>query len=209
MQNDPHTKASTQDRKYTERLIRERNIWWKNIIDVQIPYRWNLRRLNPGFVLEIGCGTGRQLKNLGGHGVGVDHNSDSIQAARNAGYEAFTPDGFWASKYAKSPGFDSLLLSHFVEHMKPEEAVAIIRPYVPLLKEHGKLILFTPQEAGFRSDRTHVQFADFDVLRKIAADLGFKTLQQFSFPFPRPVGRIFRFNEFVMVCIRKAETAGT
>ena len=54
---------------------------WKRWLDVQAPYRWNLRRLALGFTLDLGCGTGRNLAHLGGHGVGVDPNARIMAVA--------------------------------------------------------------------------------------------------------------------------------
>jgi hypothetical protein len=36
----------TADESYTKRLQREEGRWWKRLVDVQAPYRWNLRRLD-------------------------------------------------------------------------------------------------------------------------------------------------------------------
>ncbi len=44
-----------------------------------------LTRINPGFVLDVGCGLGRNLANIGGYGVGVDHNSESVAVACSRG----------------------------------------------------------------------------------------------------------------------------
>jgi hypothetical protein len=59
--------------------------------------------------------------------------------------------------------------------------------------------MITPQERGYATDATHVEFHDLDVLRGMARDLGLVVERARSFPFPRPVGRIFPYNEFVVV----------
>src|SRR4051794_27828148 len=76
---------STEDAAYAYRLARLETVWWKRWLDVQRPYRWNLRRLEPGFTLDIGCGLGRNLSHLGGDGVGIDHNEESVATARARG----------------------------------------------------------------------------------------------------------------------------
>jgi hypothetical protein len=63
-------------------------------------------------------------------------------------------------------------------------------------------VLITPQEAGFASDATHVAFHDFAALAGLEAALGLRSERAYSFPFPRPVGRVFRYNEFVSVARR-------
>jgi hypothetical protein len=62
------------EQEYTDLLLRLQTKRWKRLLHVQAPWGWNLRRLNPGFTLEIGCGIGRNLLQLGGTGVGTDTN---------------------------------------------------------------------------------------------------------------------------------------
>lgn len=192
----------TLARAYTERLIKLQTAPWKRILDVQAPYRWNLRRLQPGFTLEIGCGIGRNLRHLRANGVGLDLNPYSVAYAREHGLTAFTPDEFRRSPFNAPGRFDSLLLSHVAEHMTFGELAALLAQYVDLVKADGKLILITPQEVGYRSDATHVEFMDFDKLRFAAAKVGFTPVMEYSFPFPRPAGRLFIYNEFVSVSRR-------
>jgi len=193
----------TRARRYTERLVRLQGAPWKRWLDVQAPYRWNLRRLRPGFTLEVGCGIGRNLRNLGGHGVGLDHNPHSVQEARRAGFRAFTPREFQASELARPQAFDSLLLSHVAEHMRREPLLALLREHLEYVRSGGLLIVQTPQERGFRSDPTHVEFMDLAYLRGVADELGLGRVRDFSFPLPRLFGRAFVYNEFVSVS-RKA-----
>ena len=191
---------ATRGEAYAERLIRLQRAPWKRLLDVQAPFRWNLRRLNPGFTLDIGCGIGRNLLHLMGHGIGVDTNEHCVRAARACGLTAFTPDEFRRSPEYNSPSrFDAILLAHVAEHMTEDEVVALLQEYEALLRPGGKLILIAPQEAGFRSDPTHVELMDFARLARISNRLGFQGERAFSFPFPRWVGRLFTYNEFIVV----------
>src|SRR5512139_906426 len=104
---------ATGGEAYAERLIRLQTAGWKRWLDVQAPFRWNLRRLDPGFTLDIGCGIGRNLQHLRGHGVGVDANEYCVRAARARGLTAFTPDEFRTSgEYNRQGRFDTILLAH-------------------------------------------------------------------------------------------------
>lgn len=196
-------KKDTKSVQYTERLRSLQGIWWKRLLDVQAPYRWNLRRLNPGFVLDIGCGIGRNLMHLNGRGIGIDHNEESVRFARELGLNAFTPEEFEKTDHFHCR-FDSLLLAHVAEHMTKQEVLQLLERYIHLVKPGGKLIMITPQEAGYKTDHTHVEFMDFDKLRDINKHLGLTILHEFSFPFPRIAGRFFIYNEFVTVS-RKTE----
>lgn len=196
--------AKTENPEYARRLVKIQNAWWKRAFDVQAPYRWNIRRLRPGYTLDIGCGIGRNLLHLKGNGIGVDHNAEAVEIAKRQGLRAFTPREFWGSGFDTPHGFDSLLLAHVAEHMTKDEVVDLMRQYLPLLKPGGKLIAITPQEAGYRSDPTHVEFMDFRMLRAISAELGLAVEKEFSFPFPRFMGGVFTYNEFIVVS-RKPE----
>ena len=197
--------AATRESSYTDRLARLESAWWKRLLDVQRPYRWNLRRLGLGFVLDVGCGLGRNLINLGGRdaGVGVDHNPQSVAACTDRGLVAFTPDDFLASPYAQPGRFDSLMLAHVLEHMPFATGQELIATYLPYVRAGGQVALVTPQEAGYASDPTHIEFVDGAALDRMARALGLAPMRGFSFPFPRSAGRIFKYNEFVLVA-RKA-----
>jgi 2-polyprenyl-3-methyl-5-hydroxy-6-metoxy-1,4-benzoquinol methylase len=206
MDMDPAGVATHGD-DYAERLIKLQTARWKQWVDVQAPFRWNLRRLDPGFTLDIGCGIGRNLLHLPGHSVGIDVNEHCVRAAKARGLTAFTPSEFRRSaEYNRPARFDALLLAHVAEHMTEDQVVVLLEEYEALLRPGGKLILISPQEAGFRSDRTHIQLMDFARLARISRRLGCDLEQSFSFPFPRWAGRLFTYNEFVVVG-RKATTA--
>ena len=192
-------KPHTADRIYTERLLRKQGVWWKQALDVQAPYRWNLRRLQPGRTLEIGCGVGRNLRHLAGLGIGVDHNENSVKVARAAGFTALLSTEFTDSSYDMAEAYDSLLIAHVVEHMTLNEATNLIARYIRNLKKGGQVIIIAPQEAGFRTDHTHVEFMEFAKLRQIHSRLGLAIEKEYSFPFPRLAGVIFIYNEFVSV----------
>lgn len=190
----------TRDTDYTERLLRL-TPRWKQLLDVQRPYRRHLQSLDLGLVLDIGCGIGRNLVNLGDSatGVGIDHNRHSVEVARGRGLTAFTPEEFAGTAYAGEGLFDALLVAHVVEHMTRAEAVALVQQYLGCLRSGGRLVLITPQERGFASDATHVEFVDFAAQATIALATGLSVVSQYSFPLPRLFGRIFTYNEFITI----------
>ena len=176
---------------------------------MQAPYRWNIRRLLADRdVLEIGCGIGRNLAHLSPRAVGVDHNEHSIRICRERGLVAFTTAKFHESEYARPGRFDGLLAAHLIEHMAHADAIQALRGYAPYLSDSARVVLICPQERGFASDRTHVEFADFDALADVAAALGRTEERRISFPLPRPAGRVFTHNEFVFVAGPPGANAG-
>jgi SAM-dependent methyltransferase len=199
---------STADPGYAARLDgleRRRLARW---FDVQAPYRRNMRRLEPGFVLDVGCGLGRNLRHLEGNGVGVDHNADAVEACRARGLTAFTPDEFRASEHARPERFDSLLLAHVIEHLTEDDGYALVAEYLPYVQRNGRVILICPQKAGFKSDDTHVTYYDRDGLVRFAEACGLEADGPRSFPFPTVAGLVFPYNETVVVA-RRPPARGT
>lgn len=193
-----------EDREYADRLVQLQEVRWKRLLDVQAPYRWSLRRLELGFTLEIGCGIGRNLAHLHGNAIGVDLNPYCVEEARRRGFGAFTPEQFAASEWGRLQLFDTLLMSHVAEHMRRGELIELLRSYLDAVRAGGRVVLITPQEAGFRSDPTHVEFMDLTTLRAVADELGLEQERDASFPLPRAFGRVFRYNEFLSVSRKPA-----
>jgi SAM-dependent methyltransferase len=192
--------AATEGADYTHRLKRLTGSRWKQVLDVQRPYRWNVRRLfGDRRVLDVGCGIGRNLEHLAPHGVGVDHNVESVAECRTRGLVAYTTDEFFADVDAHRGAYTGLLAAHLVEHMLPDQAVEILTSYKDALAPGSRVVLICPQEAGYASDSTHVTFTDLDGLAAVAEACGWTVEKRSSFPFPRWAGKAFRYNEFVLV----------
>lgn len=196
--------GSTVDTEYAERLARITGAPWKKLLDVQRPYRRNLQRLRLGRVLDIGCGIGRNLAALNYESAGIDHNLRCVEIARARGLRAYAPADFAQSTDARLSSYDALLFAHVLEHLDQPTADTLVRDYIPFLKPEGRVVIITPQEAGFKSDDTHVRFVDWRALDELARAAGLQPLQAYSFPLPRWAGRIFPYNEFVFIASRCA-----
>lgn len=194
---------ATSREDYADRLLRLETKGWKRALDVQRPYRWNLRRHELGRTLDIGCGIGRNLAALSADSLGVDHNAQSVELARQRGYRAVTVSEFTAEP-PPVESFDSMLLAHVVEHMTVEEAEQLIRTYLPYVRPGGRVMLICPQRRGFATDATHVQFFDLPALRALARSLGLVVTREYSFPLPQQAGRVFAYNEYCLVAVRPA-----
>lgn len=190
----------TTDGSYTERLERYQGARWKQLLDVQAPYRWKLRRLvGQRAVLDVGCGIGRNLANLGPGSVGVDHNAHSVAFCRERGMTAYTVDEFRGSAHAQPRSFDGLLAAHLVEHLDRCSALEVLGSYLPSLRSGAVVVLITPQERGYASDATHVRFCGYPESAELCTTLGLTVRAQSSFPLPRAAGSVFTYNEFVTV----------
>jgi 2-polyprenyl-3-methyl-5-hydroxy-6-metoxy-1,4-benzoquinol methylase len=188
----------TRDPEYAVRLAALESKGWKKFFDVQAPYRRNLRNLDLGRTLDVGCGLGRNLMNLE-NGVGVDHNADAVSIARSRGLTAYTTDEWQGSGAAIHASFDSMLLAHVLEHVSQQDSDDIIAAYLPYLRPNGKLVLICPQEKGFPTDPTHIRWVNDAELRATGNRNGFSEIRSYSFPFPRFMGKFFTYNEFVYV----------
>ena len=191
----------TTDPAYAERLARSvaPRTGWRRLVDPQIPYRWNIRRLQLGRVLDVGCGVGRNLSHLDGNGVGVDHNATSVAIARERGLTAHTADEFTASADATPGSYDTVLFAHVLEHLIVDDARDLVQSYLPYLRPGGCVAVICPQERGQRSDDTHVTFMPATLIGSILTDLGCIVERSSSFPFPTVAGRWFTHNETVVV----------
>jgi 2-polyprenyl-3-methyl-5-hydroxy-6-metoxy-1,4-benzoquinol methylase len=193
---------NTRGSEYAKRLVQLQTPRWKRVLSVQAPYRWNLRRLRLRFTLDVGCGIGRNLVNLDGHGVGIDHNAEAVAYAVSRGLTVFTPDEFDHSSFARQETFDSLLVAHVIEHLRRPAALDLVRRYLPYVRSDGAVVFVTPQERGFRSDLSHLEFVDLAALEAIAHELGLTVRRGYSFPLPRVFGKLFTYNEFVVVATK-------
>jgi SAM-dependent methyltransferase len=195
------------DREYALRLQRlsHRRGWLRKIADPQRLYGRHLRSLNPGFILDVGCGLGRCLDHVGGHGVGIDSNPACVQAARAAGYEASLPEDFNGSVGS----FDSLLFAHVLEHVSATDAERLIKEYLPYLRDGGRVIVICPQQRGQRSDPTHIRLVDRLAMSELAKRCSLEVVSIRSFPLPRLFGRVFTYNENVAVLRVRPATATT
>lgn len=191
--------TDTRSKAYIRQLMSHESTFWKQALHVQAPYLWNLKRFRLGKTLDIGCGIGRNLKVLAAGSMGIDHNSLAVDVCRRKGLEAYTPQDF-ARKYdPTNEKFDALLFSHVLEHMSFMDASTLVGEYAPYLKQRSKMLFITPQEAGFKRDASHVEFMDFEKLEALMKAHSFSPASIISFPFPRPIGHLFTYNEFVVL----------
>lgn len=149
-------------------------------------------------MLDIGCGIGRNLRYLGGEeNVGVDHNPDSVEICRKLGLKAFTPADFGSGHSGEK--FQTLLLSHVIEHLTQEDAQSLLEQYLPYMDSDSQIVVICPQERGFASDKTHVTYFEEQSIRLLLNQVGYPQVSYRSFPLPKVAGRLFIYNEHVAV----------
>ena len=90
-------------------------------------------------------------------------------------------------------------MAHFLEHMTEDERNTIMKEFRKYLKPEGRLVIICPQEAGFRSDSTHIEYLDFNAIKEYGLRHNFVVELAKSNPFPRFFGKLFKYNEFFVV----------
>jgi SAM-dependent methyltransferase len=189
---------NTKEPWYAYRLQKLEGKSWKAVLDVQRVFRKPVIKLGLGKTLEIGCGIGRVLQWLP-NSCGVDHNPSSVEVARARGLTAFTNEEFHSTPLAITGTFDAIIMAHLLEHLNAAQRDSLMFEFKRYLKPRGTLLIVCPQEAGFRSDSTHTNFMDLQAIESFGELHGFVVHQKKSYPFPRFMGRFFRYNEFFVV----------
>jgi 2-polyprenyl-3-methyl-5-hydroxy-6-metoxy-1,4-benzoquinol methylase len=189
----------TEEAAYAHRLESLTGARWKRLLNVQAPYRWNLRRQDLGRTLDVGCGIGRNLAVLEAGSIGLDHNERAIEVARGMGLDAYTTTEWEARAESEVEAFDALLVAHVLEHMSPIQGRDLLCAYLPFVRPGGKVFLVCPQERGYASDMTHESWTTGTDLETIARDVGLDPQPWRSFPLPRMAGSFFTYNEFTLL----------
>lgn len=149
-----------------------------------------LARLEPGRILDVGCGVGYLLSALDRrwerHGTEV-----STFAARQASEHGKIHLGALEAAGYPASHFDVVVLYHVIEHMT--EPVGALREAYRILKPGGHMVVGTPDFDGacarrfgenFRMlhDKTHTSLFSCESLRRLLLDTGL-CVEQVDFPF--------------------------
>ena len=73
----------------------------------------------------------------------------------------------------------------------------IIKEFLPYIKNN--IVVICPQEKGFKTDETHVNYLSKAAIEDILLSLGLAIDKSFSFPLHKYFGKIFTHNETVVV----------
>jgi hypothetical protein len=78
----------------------------------------------------------------------------------------------------------------------------LLGDYLPAVRPGGRVLVICPQERGFDSDPTHVEWFNERKIAGLLSRSGLELKRASSFPLPRPVGRLFKYNEFVVEAVK-------
>jgi len=116
--------------------------------DIKNHSSMHLAGLRPGKLLEIGPGTGENLRAMKGWGwdtQGVDIDPAAVENARSKGLKVDL--GFLEEQNYPSSFFDAVVSLHSLEHIP--DPIATVAECVRILRPGGKLVIVTPNSASF------------------------------------------------------------
>jgi len=154
-----------------------------------------------GPTLDFGCGVGELLARLPKGSKGLEYNRASVDLCRQRGLDVVWYDGYadnWRlSTLPKDSHFQSMVLSHVLEHL--EDPMAVLRALLRSAKGVGvdRVLIIVPCRVGYGSDATHRTYVDWDMLtNSLDADCGYAIAEHRYFPINNfSAGNWFRYQE--------------
>lgn len=163
------------------------------------------RYFPPGPVVDFGCGMGHLLRRLSNDRVaaGVEASDWAAETARQncpatAVYGSL--DEISAASYA------GIVSIHVIEHIDDEGLDAVLMQFRRVLQPGGRLLLVTPDAAGWAShakgaawlaltDPTHINLKGHNAWRQLFLKHGFTVLKEaadglYDFPYPPRTSRL-------------------
>jgi SAM-dependent methyltransferase len=171
----------------TKRLLARLMPWRRHAYLASLSH---LEDLQPGRLLEIGCGSGAFLRSAEAAGwkvVGLDFDERAVQGCVASGLDVRAGDVLTEQLDAGS--FDAVVMNNVLEHLyQPVETVSKIHS---LLRKGGRLVSVTPnpRSLGHRihggawrglEPPRHLNLFSPPALKRMAASAGFSSAQAFS-----------------------------
>jgi SAM-dependent methyltransferase len=134
-----------------------------------------------GYVLDIGCGPGVYLERYAGPSLGIDAHPSNVKICKKKGIRAIEAD---ANKFLQVNTFDTVLLSHILEHL--DDPAKVIENAYRSTKYGGRIIVIVPCKEGFDSGLNdeigHKHFMDENFIDDKMGPLGGKKIHSSTFP---------------------------
>jgi SAM-dependent methyltransferase len=160
-------------------------------------------RFVQGPAVDLGCGVGELLARLPHGSIGLEINRTTIDHCVAHGLDVSYYDGSvdgWglAPVRERDTRFDTLVLSHVLEHL--DDPAAVLHALLVSAGEIGmrQVLVVVPGRAGYASDDTHRTFVDRDYLARpdIVDGTSFRAGPTSFFPGNvRAVGDRFTYHE--------------
>lgn len=159
----------------------------RSLLDFSVMYLPYRRK---GRLLEIGCGSGRMLKEMEGLGwqvEGIDFDAAAVRNSRSKGLTVH--QGLLEDRHYANDSFDAITMSHLIEHVP--DPVALLKECHRILKPGGALVVITPncQSLGHHIYKRnwrglepprHLHIFSLQSLAALARTAGFHTVKATS-----------------------------
>lgn len=188
------------DKKYAEEQIKRSESPIRRVIK-QFYIREALKSLK-GPTLDVGCGAGQILTCLPSGSEGLESNQYLISHLRSKGLSCrqfFLSDELTSSTLFRDQKFQSLILSHVLEHFP--HAMETLRRILQVGSQHASLdriLVIVPTERGYSSDETHQTFVSLSKIKEAGLNktAGFSLKEKHFFPLNSPrLGKYFAYHE--------------
>lgn len=132
-------------------------------------YLHSARKKLSGATLDFGCGVGELLELLPEGSQGLEYNAATVDYCIRKGLDVCWYDGYaddWAlSSIDRARRFDSMVISHVLEHL--DQPMAVLSSLLTSAARLGvrRALVIVPGRAGFHIDSTHRTFVDLAMVR--------------------------------------------
>lgn len=173
-------------------------------------YMNKAQSLLTGRTLDLGCGVGDLLSQLPPGSLGLEYNRATVDHCQQRGLPVRWYDGQadgWQLTPALASGpFQSLVISHVLEHFDhPALVLQALAEHSPNLGV-SQMLIIVPGSAGFASDPTHRTMIDLPWIQRVLQTLPeWQLIHAAYFPFNHAaIGNHFTHNELQVLLERPA-----
>ena len=110
----------------------------------------------------------------------------------------------WCAKNKTHGCQDAFSLRDVLEHFELEEITPIFRNVWRVLKPGGRFLNIVPNKKGYdyglRINAGHKHFVTVEEIASVAKNTGFRLIEHYPSPFPRPFDKLFTHNKIVTIC---------
>lgn len=158
-----------------------------------------------GPAIDFGCGAGQLLRRLPQDSIGLEVNPHLVSFLKKEGRQVdqynYDEDKLNFFKISVNK-YKTFILSHVLEHF--DNASGVLRKISSSCDRLGieRLIVIVPGEKGYKFDKTHKTFVNFEFLEKSnLQQIGnYKISNTRYFPInAQSMGKIFTFHEFKFI----------
>ena len=152
--------------------------------------------------LDLACGYGFSFK-LNPSFYGVELDESAYHFCKQQGFRVKQGSILEPLPFEDS-FFDNVFSHDVLEHFELEEITPIFRNVWRVLKPGGRFLNIVPNKKGYdyglRINAGHKHFVTVEEIASVAKNTGFRLIEHYPSPFPRPFDKLFTHNKIVTIC---------